>query len=156
MATYSPGRPPTEKDMWLQTNGSPIYLGSLVSTGTAVNNATTATPFLFTPQGPFNPATPGSSATPANFAGTLAGRLLLLQASASGLMQTATNASMVSGQATPFLVAQQTVMPPAAGTAPGNIVASGSPVLVLMLPNEGWLQWLPVSGSANLHVWEMR
>lgn len=149
-----PGRPSNEKDMFLQTNGSPIYLGTIVSTGAVQNNATTATPFSQTPLGPA--ATSSTSASPANYTNTLAGKLLLLQTSAAGLIQTATNSSVVANTATPSLVALQSVVPPLAGTAPGVSLTSGERVIVLMMPTEGWLQWIPLSGSANLHVWELR
>lgn len=146
-----PGRPPNERDLMLNVNGSPVYLGTLVSAGTAVNNATTATPFNQTPLGPQNVV--GATA---NLQNTLAGKTLLLQTTAAGLIQTATNSSMVVNTAAPSLIALQTVQPPVVGTAPGVALTSGERVVVTMLPGEGWLQWLPVTGSANLLVWELR
>ncbi len=143
-------RPATEKDMWLKTNGSPLYLGSLVSTGAAVNNATTATKFRWEPLGPVD-----SVASPQNLANTLAGKLLLLQTSAAGLILPSTSPAMVATAAAP-LIALQSVVPPLTNTAPGVALTSGERVIVLMQTNEGWLQWLPVSGSANLLVWELR
>lgn len=145
-----PGRPATEKDMFIQTNGSPLYLGTLVSTGSAVNNATTATPFCTTALGP---SVSGGPVT--NYTNTLAGKLLLLQTTAAGLIMPSSTASMTPGPNN-TIIALQTVQPPAAGTSPGVALTLGERVIVLMLPNEGWLQWLPVSGSANLLVWELR
>lgn len=152
MAGQGPGRPPNINDLVRNTNGSPQYLGTIVSTGAVQNNATTATPFNQTPLGPSN--TPVTS-PPSNLTNTLAGKTLLLQSSAAGLIQPATNASVIANQATPSLVALQTVVPPVLGTAPGVSLASGERVVVVMQTTEGWLQWLPVSGSANLLVWEL-
>lgn len=143
-------RAPNEKDLITQTNGDPLYLGSIVSTGAAVNNATTTTPFNQAGLGPAN-----SSASPLNLSGTLAGKTLLLQTSAAGLINTSASPSM-SGTAPFPVVAQQTTMPPATGTVPGVSLVSGERVVVIMMPFNGWIQWLPASGSANLHVWELR
>jgi hypothetical protein len=136
----SPSRPPNMNDELMGINGSPQYLGALVSTGTAVNNATTATPFNAT------------ALNPPGFTNTLAGKVLLLQTSAAGLIKRSNSATMV---APTVVVAQQSVMPPAANTEPGVSLASGERVVVTMLPTDGWLQWLPVTGSANLLVWEL-
>lgn len=142
-------RPYNEKDIITDINGDPLFLGALVSTGAAVNNATTATPFFFTPkQALANPST-----GPINLDGTLAGMTLLLQTTAAGLIKTSTSASMTGPN---LIIAQQTVLPPVAGTAPGVALASGERVLLIMMPTRGWLQWLPLSGSASLLVWELR
>lgn len=144
-------RPFNEKDLITATNGDPIFLGALVSTGAAVNNLTTATPFNQT-------AAQGDVTKGAlNMNGTLAGKTLLLQTSAAGLIMTASNPSMViNGVPGANVIAQQTVLPPVAGTAPGVSLASGERVELIMMPLDGWLQWLPVSGSANCLVWELR
>lgn len=157
MAGQGPGRPPNINDLVRNTNGSPQYLGSLVSTGAAVNNLTTATPFNATPLGAASVATPAAAASLANLTNTLAGKTLIVQTTAAGLIMAATNSSMTANQTTPFLVAQQSVMPPAAGTAPGFLIngGNGDARILVMQPTEGWLQWLPVTGSANLHVWEL-
>lgn len=144
-------RPFNEKDLITVTNGDPLYLGMLVSTGAAVNNATTATPFMQTALQA--DATKG----PLNLTGTLAGKTLLLQATAAGLIKTSSFSSMtvnaVPGQT---IIALQSVVPPLAGTVPGVALASGERVELIMMPLHGWLQWLPVSGSANCLVWELR
>lgn len=143
-----PGRPPNINDLVMGTNGDPVFLGVLVSTGVAVNNATTATPFSFAPLGP-----QGVVGATANLAGTLAGKTLLLQTSAAGQILTSGSALMTAPNVT---VAQQTTIPVAQGTAPGVLIQAAERVELIMLPTDGWLQWLPVTGSANLFVWELR
>lgn len=148
-----PGRPPNEKDLFQQTNGSPLYLGIIVSTGAATNNATTATPFNQTPLGPA--ATSNTSTNPANYTNTLAGKMLLVQTTAAGLILPSAASSM-SITTTSNIIALQSVVPPLVGTIPGVALISGERVIVTMMPTEGWLQWLPLSGSGNLLVWELR
>ncbi len=144
-------RPFNEKDLITVTNGDPLYLGTLVSTGAAVNNATTATPFSNTPVGPT------ATSVPANLSGTLAGKTLLLQTSAAGLILTSDNPNMTVGSvAGQKIVALQSVIPAVAGTAPGVSLVSGERVELIMMPLNGWLQWIPLTGSANCHVWELR
>lgn len=147
-------RPPSNFNLFQGTNGSPQYLGMIVSTGAVQNNFTTATAFNSGQRGPTNiPVT----TPPSDLAGTLAGKLLLLQPSAAGVFMPSTNANIVinavPGQ---LIVALQTVVPPVAGTAPGPSLAAGERVVTTMLPGEGWLQWLPLTGSANLLVWELK
>lgn len=146
MGSFGTSRPPTERDTLWGLNGAPVFLGVLVSTGTAVNNATTATPFNYqaTPQPPL-----GASA----LGGTLAGKVLLIQPTAAGLIYTSTVAGIGPNFTT---VAQQSVVPPVQNTVPGfllNTAAVGS--IIIMPGNMGWLQWLPVTGSANLFVYEL-
>ncbi len=144
-------RPPNEKDILTQTNGDPLYLGTLVSTGAAVNNATTSIPFMQTPlQG-------DASRGALNLTGTLAGKTLLLQTTAAGLIKSSTWANMVvNGVPGQTIIALQSVLPPLPGTVPGVALAAGERVELIMLSTHGWLQWLPVSGSANCLVWELR
>jgi hypothetical protein len=148
-----PGRPPNVTDTVLNVNGSPVYLGVIVSTGAAVDNNTTAIPFFNVPLGP-------SAAAP-NYTNTLAGKTLLLQASAAGFILPARTTSATPG--TPLaasaalnLVALQATIPVAANTSPGIALAAGERVYVTQMAFEGWLQWLPLSGSGNLFVWESR
>lgn len=134
---YSPSRPPNEKDVVTLLNGAPTYLGAIVSTGAALNNANTATPFNFT------------QTNAPNMAGTLAGKVLLIQASAIGFI-------LASPTAVPALaVATQTTIPPVAGTAPGVQIAANTAQIVVMRQDQGWLQFIPSTGSANLLVWEL-
>lgn len=134
-STYGPGRPPTERDTIHLLNGTPVYLGALVSTGVGVNNATTATPFNATQM------------SPQSLGGTLAGKVLLIQASAAGfILPSASNA---------ITIATQTTIPPLPGTFPGVQVAANTAQIVLMRPDTGWLQFIPSAGSANLLVWEL-
>ncbi len=148
-----PARPASERDLVLVTNGSPIFLGALVSTGAAVNNLTTANPFNSAALNPaVTPAVPGFAP---NFTNTLAGKTLLLQSTAAGLILPSTGPSMVPVANVTLVIALQSVLPPVAGTAPGVALVSGERVELIMLPNEGWLQWLPLV-SGNLLVWELR
>lgn len=147
-----PGRPPNEKDLLQFMNGSPVYLGTIVSAGAATNNATTATPFSHQALGASD-----SVASPANYTNTLAGKTLLLQTSAAGLILPSAFANMiVNGVPGQSIVALQTVQPPLVGTVPAPALTSGERVIITMMSTEGWLQWLPVSGAGNLLVWELR
>jgi hypothetical protein len=141
-STYGPLRPPNERDTIHLLNGSPVYLGALVGgAGVAVNNSTTALPF--------NAVANSSS----SLAGTLAGKVLLLQPLAAGLILASSSNSVVGVVGAPS-IALQTVIPPVQGFAPGISLASGSTQLVIMRPDQGWLQWLSPTGG-NLLVWEM-
>lgn len=137
-----PARPYNERDTMQALNGAPIFLGVLVSTGTAVNNLTTATPFNQVGLGPT-----ASVASPANFSNTLAGKMLLLQPTANG--QILPSASNI------VTIAQQSVVPVLSGTQAGVLIGSGERVELLMTSTMGWLQWLPQSGSGNCFVWEL-
>lgn len=138
-----PGRPPNERDLFLFLNGCPVFLGALASTGTAVNNSTTATPFNNTPLGTI--ASPAVG--PVNFTNTLAGKTIMLQATAQGVILPWTDSNItIAGQTTP-------VTP---GTYPGILVGALERVIMIMLPNMGWLQWLPDgAATANCFVWEL-
>lgn len=135
-----PSRPFTERDMLHSLNGSPLFLGSLVSSGNtvAVDNSTTATTFNSAANGP-------------GLTGTLAGKILLLQPSAAGFFLSATAPGPAVSN---LLVGLQTSG--AAGSTPGVLLGAGERVELLMLPTEGWLQWISNSGSATLFVWELR
>lgn len=134
MASYAPGRPSNERDTLQLIDGSPQFLGVLVSTGAAVNNATTATPFA------------QAAKSPQSMAGTLAGRVLMVQASVSGFVIASTSSALT-------LVAQAaTFVPP---QVMGPLLQANERVLLIMQPTEGWLQFLPSAGSANLFVWEL-
>jgi hypothetical protein len=133
MSTYGTGRPPNTRDTLHAVNGVPKFLGVLVSAGAAVNNATTAAPFLATP-------------SPGTMKGTLAGRTLLIQSSAAGFVLT--------GESPALTVANQT-LPTPVGREPGVLIPSQAPQIIVMRPDTGWLQWLPSAGAANLFVWEL-
>jgi hypothetical protein len=126
-----PGRPATDKTTAQFLNGCPVFLGRLASVaGEAVNNLTTATPFNQT------------ALSTTNLANTLAGKMLLLQSTADGVILTrASNAVNVTLQT---------------GAMPGVLLGTGERVILLMLPSHGWLQWMPSAGSANLLVWELQ
>lgn len=144
-----PARPANSRDELLAINGDPVYLGVLVSTGTRVDNSTTAIPFNTPALGPV-----GSVASPANFTNTLGGKVLLLQPSAAGVIMSS-NAPILGSNPVPMLVALQTV-PVAVGVVPGVLLPDTQPRIITMLSSSGWLQWLPSTGSANLFVWELR
>jgi hypothetical protein len=114
-------------------DGMPQFLGVLTSSGSAVNNATTANPFNQTARGPVN------------FSGTLAGKRLMLQTSAAGFVLPAATTALT--------IANQT-LPTAMGHAPGTALGAGDRIVIDMLPNWGFLQWLPES-AGNLFVWEL-
>lgn len=150
MSSFNPGRPPSVNDLLLNINGDFVFLGVLVSTGAAVNNRTTATPFNDIPLGA---AVDPVRGTFANMTNTLAGRTLVLQASVAGVFLTSPSPSISIPTVT--TVALQSVIPVAAGTAPGfHIGASPDARVITMKATSGWLQWLPLTGSANLFVWE--
>ncbi len=138
VARYTPGRPATDRDIALTLNGKMTYLGVLVSTGAAVNNATTATPF-------------NNEESPTTV--TLKGKLLLLQPTAAGHVLTSSSASISVPTVT--TVATFATVPPAANTAPGVKLQAEERAEFYMLPSEGFLQWIPTSGSANCFVWEL-
>lgn len=148
--TWLPGRPPNVLDVERTLNGSPQPLGILTSTGTAVNNVTTATPFAQTPRGPQATA---AVDVPANLADTLAGRTLLVSATAAGFLLPSTSASI--GVPTVTTVATTATIPPAANTFPGVPIAAGEVKLLIMRATEGWLQFISSSGTASLVVWEL-
>lgn len=144
-----PARPATDRDLIQVTNGDPLFLGMLVSTGAAVNNATTATPFNYVPlQGDVNRGV-------LNLTNTLAGKTLLLQTTAAGLIKTS-DSPLMAINSTSSIIALQSVVPPLVGTVPGVALTSGERVELIMMPFNGWLQWLPLTGSANCLVWELR
>ena len=134
MSAYGTCRPPNERDTLHYLNGVPTELGVLVSAGAAVTNATTATPF--------NQAVTGSA-----FAGTLAGKTLLIQTSAAGFVAVGTDPAPT--------VATQAVVPAAPGTVHGVALTSGEKAIIIMRPDVGWIQWIPSAGAGNLFVWEL-
>lgn len=132
-------RPANERDLQQAIAGQPVFLGVLTSTSAAkVNNATTATPFLF------------QRKSEQSLTGTLAGRVLLLQPTAAGLILPSDDPSVLSialQTTTPSLV------PPLA--LPGVLIGANERVEITMSQTTGWLQFMAVSGDAKLFVWEM-
>lgn len=141
---FAPGLPPNERDLLAGVNSSYHWLGALVSNGTlAVDNATTATPFL---------------STVGQGAGSLAGRGLILIPTTAGFIRPSTLPMTAAGLAPVggLLVAGLTV-PPAVGTEPGILMAANERAGVFfMMADEGWLQWLSSGGAGNLHVFGAR
>lgn len=140
MATPTvPLRPATERDLMQAISGMPVFLGVITSTAAvAANNATTAKPFLF------------ERKSPQSLTGTLAGRILLLQPTAPGLI-------LPSDDSSGFSIVQQTapsnLVPPLA--LPGVLIGTNERVEITMGQSTGWLQFLAVTGDASLLVWEM-
>ena len=136
-----PGRPPNERDTVFGLNGTPVYLGAIVSAGTAMTNATCPTPF--------NSAVPLSGQM---MGATLAGKTLLIQSTVSGFVlgsATATNPIPV--------VTTQVTIPPLAGTAPGVMLSANVPAIIMMRQDVGWLQYIPTGAAAGtLMVWELQ
>jgi len=149
MSAYSPGRPPNERDLVMLLNGSPQVTGILTSTGSAVNNVTTATPFLtgLQPDGSYNASVKNGVTA------SLAGRVLLIHAVAAGYLLP--SSSPLVGSPTATTVATTGTIPPAANTFPGVPISAGDVRELIMQPNEGWLQWISSSGTASLVVWEL-
>jgi hypothetical protein len=139
VASYSPARPSTERDTLHLIDGAPSYLGCLVSSGSVVDNGSTANKF--------NYIQPGNS-----LAGTLAGKVLMFQADAAGYLLPSALALGPVGVVT--LVAQSSTVVPGT-TACGPSVLAAERVLIIMQPTTGWVQWLPSSGSGNCYVWEL-
>lgn len=130
-----PGRAPTSRDVLHSLTGTPVYLGVLVSTGAAVNNATTATPF--------STGMPGAAAT--NFLNTLSGKTLLCVPSAAGYVLPAPSSALVIAPMS---------LPIAVNATPGISVSESEWVKIEMQPGSGWLQWLPFT-AGNLWIWEL-
>lgn len=138
VASYSPARPATERDTLHLIDGSPVYLGVLVSSGSVVDNSSTATPFNYVRSG-------------TSYSGTLAGKVLMFQPDAAGYLLP--SALKLGEPGTTTLVAQAATV--GANQACGPLVQLQERVLIIMQPTSGWVQWLPSSGSANCFVWEL-
>lgn len=173
MPSSNPGRPANEKDLIAQLNGCPMFpafpglqLGQLIpgsvakvsymvgqapatgiitSTGAAVNNITTATPF--------GQGTVQADGVTRSLLGSLAGRSLLVAASAAGYLMASDSPKV--GTSDYWTVAPQATVPPVAGTFPGINLAAGDVRELIMLPTCGWLQWISATGTASLFVWEL-
>lgn len=150
----TPYRPQTEKDLWLRCNGQPVFLGALVSgaTTTPVNNATTATPFNYVAQGG-QPVPASPAPITGNLQGTLAGKVLLFQPVAAGLVLPSRYPSMSPSALNPIIALQTATF--SASAMPGVAVAGGERVIITMQSDYGWVQWLSSSGSATCLVWEL-
>jgi hypothetical protein len=172
MSVYSPSRPSTERDISLLLSGAPMFpmfpglqmgqripgaaaqfnyqpgqgpaTGILTSTGAAVNNITTATPFA---KGNLN----GDGTY--SIQGSMAGRAYLVNAVAAGSLM-ASDSPLV-GQPSYWTVALNTTVPPAAGTFPGVPLNAGDVRIIIMGPTTGWLQWISASGTASLVCTEL-
>lgn len=172
MSQFSPGRPPNERDLLLLLNGAPMFpawpglqagqpipgavtlygyqpgqapaTGIITSTGAAVNNVTTATPFA---------AGGVDSSGNRTLQGSMAGRVYLVNAVAAGSLM-ASDSPLV-GVPGYWTVALNTTIPPVANTFPGTPLNAGDVRIVIMSPTTGWLQWISASGTASLVCTEM-
>lgn len=148
-------RPQSEKDILLRINGMPVYLGQLTSSGNTVvvNNRTTAVPFA-DPALQSTSFSPGVTGSQQNLQGTLAGKVLGLQSTAAGVFAfSATN--VVLGTANKAQLPDMRVQLQTGTDTPGMALAAGERIVITCAPQYGWLQWLSISGSATLLVWEL-
>lgn len=142
MSSYSPGRPADVRDVVQTISGQPVFLGVITSTAAApVNNGTTAVPF----------ATKSPIAS-MRFQGSLAGKVLLLQPTAAGLiLPNPTTAA----PPTPVIVQQATAPnPPTA--IPGVLIGANERVEITMAQDCAYLDFVAVTGTASLLCWEMQ
>lgn len=142
--SYSPGRPPSAKDLELLLNGDPQPLGILTSTGTAVNNLTTTVPFNT------GNLLPNGLRT---LSGSLAGRVLAVYATAAGFFLT--SSTPLIAIPTVLTVATSGTIPPVVNTFPGVPISAGEVKFVTMSPTSGWFQWISTSGTASMVFLEM-
>jgi hypothetical protein len=174
MGSTNPARPAAEKTLMLQLNGAPMFppfpsmaqgayipgnplvtfeamlgkqpaSGILTSTGTAVNNLTTAVKFAETPLANDGVTRP--------LLGSMAGRVYLVHAIAAGFLMP--SESPLINDARYWTVASTATVPPAANTFPGVPMAAGDVRELTMLSTQGWLQWISSSGTASLVCWEL-
>ena len=159
MPSSNPNRPADMLALVAQLSGAPMFpamspslpLGSdpatgiLTSTGTAVNNITTATPFAT--------GTLGANGSTRKLRGSMAGRVFLVHAVASGFLMASTSPKV--GYPSAFTVASTGTVPPVANTFPGVPLNAGDVREIVMGPQTGWLQWISSSGTASLIVWEL-
>lgn len=137
-----PERPPNERDIIQALAGMPVFLGVITSTSAAaVNNSTTAVPFNVR-----------SAAPDAGFAGSLAGKVLLLQPTAAGLILP--NLSPAATTATAVIV-QQATLPQPPTAIPGILIGVNERVEITMGQSTAYLDFVAVTGTASLLVWEL-
>lgn len=142
MASYPPGRPPNERDLQQAIAGQPVFLGIITSTAAApVNNGTTAVPFGVK-----------SPIASMGFNGSLAGKVLLLQPTAAGLILP--NPS--TGVAPPPVIVQQATAPNPPVAIPGVLIGINERVEITMGQQTAYLDFVAVTGNASLLVWEMQ
>jgi hypothetical protein len=159
MPSRNPGRPPNVQDTVTQLNGCPMFpvstpdaplgtnpaSGILTSTGAAVNNVTTATPFAT--------GTPNADGVTRTLLGSMAGRVYLVHAVAAGFLMPSSSA-LVNDMRAPTVAGTGTI-PPLAGSFPGVPLQAGDVRELIMLQTTGWLQWISATGTASLVVWEL-
>lgn len=102
--------------------GCPTLIGTLTSTGTTVNNATTAVPFY-----------PAAGQTEPS----LAGRAVLIQATAAGYVIPVTTSAGTASSTTAIYL------------------SPNDPKTYRMSMEHGYLAWISVTGTASLVVFEL-
>jgi len=146
---YSPMRPAQVRDVSLTMAGEPNFLGIITASGsTVVDNSTTATPFK-------QEATQQANGGVGSLAGTLAGKMLLLQADGECYFMASTGILGAVGTST---VARQGTVPPTVGTVPGvHIATSNLDVKFFMAQSKGWLQVVSANDgtTVNVYVYEL-
>lgn len=170
--SLSPARPPNERDIALLLNGAPMFpqfpglqfgqlipgtttqysyalgqapaTGILTSTGAAVNNVSTATPFATGTLDQNGKRT---------LMGSMAGRVYLVQAVAGGSLMPSDSPWV--GNPNYWTVALNSTVPPVAGTFPGIPLNAGDVRVLIMQSTTGWLQWISASGTASLICTEL-
>jgi hypothetical protein len=174
MGSTNPARPAAEKTLLTQLNGAPMFppfpglgqgqlvpgnpsatmqtllgvqpaSGVLTSTGAAVNNLTTATPFAVTPVAADGFTRP--------LIGSMAGRVYLVHAIAAGFLMPSESPLVNDGRY--WTVASTATVPPVVNTFPGVPMNAGDVRELVMLSTQGWLQWISASGTASLVCWEL-
>lgn len=142
-----PNRPPNERDIIQALSGMPTFLGVITSTAAvAVNNGTTAVPFNMK-----------SNAPNAGFQGSLAGKVLLLQPTAAGLILPNPNQPLAPATAPAAVIVQQATTPVLSlpQSLPGILVGANERVELTMAQGTGYLDFVAVTGTASLLVWEL-
>lgn len=150
MSVNSPMRPAAAKDVETMLNGSMTFLGELVSTGAAVDNSSSGSLNAQGVAGGFFTIVLPTNGAPINWGLTLAGRVLVVQATAAG--------SIMRGGAPVGTPQQATVtglVAPTPTTQPGMKIQAEERVPFIMNSQDGWLQFIPTTGSANLFIWEL-
>lgn len=151
MSANSPMRPAAAKDVETMLNGSPTLLGVIVSAGAAADNSSAASVGPTGTAGGFNTLTLPTNGAQINYGLTLGGRVLLVVATAAGYITKGATPLGTPNQPTVVGV----VNLPTPTTQPGIPVQASERIPLIMNSQDGWLQFVPATGAANLVVWEL-
>lgn len=137
-----PGRPPNERDIIQALAGMPVFLGVITSTAAApANNSTTAVKFNVL-----------SAAPNTGYQGSLAGKVLLLQPTAAGLILPTPSTTPTTA---PAVIVQQATAPNPPAAIPGILIGINERVEITMSQTTAYLDFVAVTGTASLLVWEL-